>query len=213
MPTRYDQGLPVLASAPAYFRQNHYRSPTSSTTGPLQFANNTSLDTYAYWQTLPGVAENFNTFMDGHFAGKRLSWLEWFPAQQEIIDGFDKDVSPFLLIDVGGGRGHEVNALKTRFPGAEGKVVLEDLPDVIDDVRDIDDSIERIKYDFFEPQPIKGTVSCLSSVPSFSRIPSLRSIDRLVPPTQDLAPTSSPTSSTTGPTPKPSSSSATSPPP
>jgi hypothetical protein len=168
---RYDQGLPVLVSAPAYFKQNAYHSPSTSKTGPLQFAHNTPLDTYSYWQTLPGVAENFNTFMNGHFAGKRLSWLEWFPAEQEIISGFDSAKSPYLFIDVGGGRGHEANLLKLKFPSAKGKIVVEDLPDVIDDVRHIDSSIELQKYNFFEPQPLKGTSLLLRYSPCLNRVP------------------------------------------
>jgi hypothetical protein len=128
----------------------------TSTTGPLQYANKTSLKSYTFWKTLPGVVENFNTFMTGHFAGKHLPWLEWFPADQLIISGFDENVSPYMFVDVGGGRGHEANAVRKKFFDAKGIVAIEDLPDVIDDQRDLDERIERIKHDFFQPQPIKG---------------------------------------------------------
>ncbi|KAI9757584.1 MAG: hypothetical protein M4579_003396 [Chaenotheca gracillima] len=150
----YDQSLPVLATAPSYFKKRGYRPPESSTAGPLQFANGTSLDTYQYWETLPGVIENFNTFMEGHFAGKRLSWLEWFPLKQRVIDGASPAGSSILFVDVGGGRGHEAKAVKTEYPHAPGRIVLQDLPHVVEDVRD--NSIEVAKYNFFEPQPLQG---------------------------------------------------------
>jgi hypothetical protein len=153
---RYDHGLPAIAQTPAYFRANKHRSPETSTTGPIQYTFSTPLNTYAYWHTLPGVMENFNTFMNGHFAGKRLSWLEWFPMQQEVVDGFDESVSDVLFVDVGGGRGHAANAVRRKFPEIKGKVVVQDLPEVIDDVRGLDERVELVKHDFFQAQPIKG---------------------------------------------------------
>jgi len=61
-----------------------------------------------------------------------------------------------LLVDVAGGRGHDIQAFKKAFPNKKGRLVLEDLPAVIDDISELDEGIERVKYDFFTPQPIKG---------------------------------------------------------
>lgn len=37
-----------------------------------------------------------------------------------------------------------------------GKLALQDLPFVIDDISDLDGKIERVKHDFMTPQPIHG---------------------------------------------------------
>ena len=75
---------------------------------------------------------------------------------ENIIDGFDASISDALFVDITGGRGHEVSQLKAKFPDAPGRFILEDLPVVIDDIKELDTSIERIKYDFFVSQPVKG---------------------------------------------------------
>ena len=41
-----------------------------------------------------------------------------------------------LLVDIGGGRGHDLEAFKHTNPNAEGKLVLQDLPPVIYDIKD-----------------------------------------------------------------------------
>jgi hypothetical protein len=69
-----------------------------------------------------------------------------------------------LLVDIGGGRGHDLEAFGKKFPNAKGKLVLQDLPP-IDDISELDQSIMRMKYDFFTEQPIKGTWHDASSNP------------------------------------------------
>ena len=70
-----------------------------------------------------------------------------------------------LLVDVGGGRGHDILCFRNKFPG-RGRLVLEDLPAVIDDIKELDAGIERVKYDFFTPQIVKGMLMC--SAPSIT---------------------------------------------
>ncbi|CZR65029.1 related to O-methyltransferase [Phialocephala subalpina] len=157
----FDAGLRSLSYMPEYFRNNGYKLPSDSVSGPLQFAFNTPLESYAFWNTMPAFADNFNTFMAGKMgAGKTgQTWENTYPVKTNIIDGFDEKISSAMFVDIAGGRGHEVGQLKASFPDAPGKFILQDLPAVIDDVKDLDCSIERMKYNFFEPQPIKGSRS------------------------------------------------------
>lgn len=154
----YDQGAKSVWSIPDYFKSNRYQLPTDAVSGPFQFAFNTPLETYTYWATKPEVADNFNTFMAGKLNATQTgqSWEESYPVQEHIIDRFDKTIGDAMFVDIAGGRGHEVAQLKAKFPNAPGRFILEDLPSVINDIKELDSSIERIKYDFFEPQPIKG---------------------------------------------------------
>ena len=148
--------MPALAAMPAYFKQNGYQCPPHSTKGAIQYAFNTSLDTYRYWQSQPAVVQNFNTFMQGHFSANRLDWLEWFPLQTAILSGYSEKQSPYLFVDVGGGRGYQADSVKTKFPKAKGRVVVQDLPHVIDDGSDIHADIEKVNQDIFEKNTIKG---------------------------------------------------------
>jgi hypothetical protein len=154
----YDAGLRSVWSMPDYFKANGYKLPTDAQSGPLQFAFDTRLESYTFWQTKPAFADNFNTFMAGKLGATKTgqSWEDVYPVKEIIIDGFDAKISDALFVDVAGGRGHEVGQLKSNFPDAAGRFILEDLPAVIDDVKELDASIERIKCNFFEPQPVKG---------------------------------------------------------
>ena len=42
------------------------------------------------------------------------------------------------------------------FPDAKSKLVVQDLPPVIEDIKDLHRDIVRQKYDFFTPQPVVG---------------------------------------------------------
>jgi len=42
-----------------------------------------------------------------------------------------------LLVNISRGRGHDLEAFKNANPNAEGKLVLQDLPPVIDDIRGV----------------------------------------------------------------------------
>jgi hypothetical protein len=66
------------------------------------------------------------------------------------------DPSKPLLVDIGGGLGHDLAAFHARFPSLSGRLILQDLPAVINDIEELSPSIERTVYDFFTPQPVKG---------------------------------------------------------
>jgi hypothetical protein len=145
-----------MAKMPKYFKEAGYKSPTDPRNGALQYAFKTKEEAFDYWRKSPEILENFNTFMTG-VRGSRPSWIEWFPMQERVFDGYTAADSSVLLVDIGGGRGHDTEAFRKRFPNLKGRLVLQDLPAVIDDIKTLDESIEQLKHDFFTPQPVWGT--------------------------------------------------------
>ena len=69
--------------------------------------------------------------------GGRISWVDWFPIREQLIDGVNNGDDEIFIVDVGGGRGHNVEDVKKRFPDAPGRFILQDLPAVIDDVGEL----------------------------------------------------------------------------
>lgn len=92
--------------------------------------------------------------MEGSRAGTP-HWSEFFPVQERLLDGVAINDRP-LLVDVGGGRGHDLLGFKHRFPYHPGRLILEELPSVINDARALDKDIEKVEHDFFRAQPVKG---------------------------------------------------------
>ncbi|PYH64193.1 S-adenosyl-L-methionine-dependent methyltransferase [Aspergillus vadensis CBS 113365] len=123
--------------------------------------------------SLYATASPKSEFMEGTRANTP-HWADWFPVQERILDGALTDRP--LLVDIGGGRGHDLAGFKDRFPSVTGKLILEDLPPVIEDIQDLSKDIRRIKHDFFIPQPIKGWSAFTVFLPSFIVWPFTRRI-------------------------------------
>ncbi|RDW67178.1 uncharacterized protein DSM5745_09044 [Aspergillus mulundensis] len=148
--------VPAMQSAPAFFTQHGYSSPTDPKNGLVQLAFNTDMTMFEYIASVPALMQDFNLFM-GNTMGARGYWVDWYPVQNRILDGAKQDNA--LIVDVGGGKGHDLVAFNEKFPGA-GRLVLQDLA-AVTDALELDDlgskgAIEKVAYDFFTEQPVKG---------------------------------------------------------
>ena len=108
----------------------------------------------------PPMLANFNAFMSGRRA-HRKQWYEMFPAEQIILEGASNDDDTILLVDIGGGEGKDAEAFRAKFSGVPGRVVLQDLLDVIFNIEKLDNRVIRMGHDFFLPQPIQGIPASL----------------------------------------------------
>jgi hypothetical protein len=135
-----------------FLEKTSWKNPSEPRNGFFQYANNTQLHLFEYLASQPALFADFNLFM-GAVGGSQPSWWEWYDVPGRLLAGFTSDV---LLVDVGGGQGHEVQGFHEQF--GKGKLVLQDLPRVIDGIAEgaLDSSIMRIANDFFADQPVKG---------------------------------------------------------
>ncbi|GAB1312628.1 hypothetical protein MFIFM68171_02838 [Madurella fahalii] len=138
--------------APKYLREAGHRCPTDPSDGFMQYAFQTKLRTFQLFSSMPQVFKDFNMFM-GNTMGARSYWVDWFPAQDRLLDGATKDSA--LLVDVGAGKGHDLIAFHSKYPN-RGRLVLQDLASVTDSILELDPAIELMVYDFFTEQPVKG---------------------------------------------------------
>lgn len=92
--------------------------------------------------------------MGGYRKGK-ASWMDpgFYPTEQLGLAVKADDV---LLVDVGGGLGHDLEELKAKHPQLPGRLVLQDRPEVVRQVQHVSKGIELMEHDFFTEQPIKG---------------------------------------------------------
>ncbi|KAL7940962.1 O-methyltransferase domain-containing protein [Trichoderma barbatum] len=74
-----------------------------------------------------------------------------------LLESKNTSKDDVLVVDVGGGKGHCVKRINNAISDIEGRLVLQDRPEVISDTYDLDPSrFDKYEYDFFQPQPIKG---------------------------------------------------------
>lgn len=60
-----------------------------------------------------------------------------------------------IFVDVGGGIGHQAELIRKKYPHLQGRVILQDRPDVLAKA-EAGDNVETMAYDYLTPQPVKG---------------------------------------------------------
>ncbi|KAI1130275.1 putative hydroxyindole O-methyltransferase, partial [Nemania abortiva] len=157
--TRYRNGIifnhdvagPSFRHLPEYLKDTNYELPTKATDGLFQASHKTELSIFSWLDQTPPYLQAFNSYMSAYRSGKP-SWLDpgFYPVAERLIDGFNSDYSDTFLVDVGGGKGHDLHEVKEKYPHVPGKLVLQDRPQVISTVTSI-----AMPHDFFTPQPVK----------------------------------------------------------
>ena len=74
------------------------------------------------------------------------------------FDHLEANAEGLVLVDVGGGKGHIINELRSVYPHMKGRIVLEDMKVVLEGGTVVPEGEVALQpYDFFkEEQPIKG---------------------------------------------------------
>lgn len=146
----FDTVGPPLAKLPEFLEETKYADIIDNAKTPMQKAFNTNLPAFIWFPDQPKLFENFQRFMTVQRDGA-VSWLSVFPFKNLLGDFQGKVV----LVDIGGGFGHQCIALKESFPELAGKLVLQDLPQTLQHVPSIA-GVEVVEHNFFEPQISKG---------------------------------------------------------
>ncbi|KAF2112764.1 S-adenosyl-L-methionine-dependent methyltransferase [Lophiotrema nucula] len=146
--------LTTVAQFPEYFASVGYKNPIEAANGPWQYTHKTT-DDYFTWlkKQDPKYQSAFNVAMSLQNAVRGQQWFEYFPFEEKLkVDSPDRAA----FVDVGGNLGHDLRVFHEKHPTFPGKLILEDLPQVIADVKDLPSAIQPLAHDFFAPQPIKG---------------------------------------------------------
>ena len=151
-----DSRFPVWQKVPALLKESGYQNPSDAMDTALQKVHGPGK---TFWQVLnerPEDLRDFMTFMSTQREG-RPSWLDFYPVESQLMEGFSGGLDPVFFVDIGGAGGHECHALKVKYPDLPGRVVLQDLAGSIEEVKGKEAAgIEAMVHDFFKPQPIKG---------------------------------------------------------
>jgi hypothetical protein len=148
-----------ISSVPGYYLKSGFKSPQNPKNCPFTFAHNaTDADFFDILNTKPeemALFKNAMTIM-AVLGLKEVVQLYEFDRLEPNEDGI-------ALVDVGGGKGHILNAIREMYPKMKGKSVLEDLKMVLEGGTVVPEHEVALQpYDFFkEIQPIKGKQSAI----------------------------------------------------
>ncbi|KAI0405970.1 S-adenosyl-L-methionine-dependent methyltransferase [Xylaria palmicola] len=152
----YDASMLPIAQGPNWLKESGYQNPVDPLHGMFQSANHTDMPTFK-WLTVPEnkeVWDNANTFFEGD-RGSRPSWLSWFPAKDRFFPGGHQQETP-LLVDIAGGRGHDLLEFLAKYPDEPGPFVLQDLAPVLDGALPLPPHVRKQAFDLFSDSPVQG---------------------------------------------------------
>ncbi|EUC36989.1 hypothetical protein COCCADRAFT_1953 [Bipolaris zeicola 26-R-13] len=154
----YDVARPSFNRFPSFFQATGYRIPSSLTNGPFQAVHGIAMPFFPWLVATPPYLDEFDNFMSAYRAGKP-NWYDagFYPVDDRLIEGFDTDTGETLLVDVWGGRGHDVQQFISEHKAHPGKIILQDREPVIASVSNQDKLLFELEvHEFFTPQPIKA---------------------------------------------------------
>ncbi|KAJ5640818.1 O-methyltransferase [Penicillium herquei] len=138
-----------------YLRDRNYTNPDDANDTVFQYAHNTKEHFFEWLDHNTEDQLAFNSVMTMNRQFSQGEWYEVFPVEEKLNISESPDRT--LLVDIGGGIGHDVLLFKKQFPQLPGKLVVQDLPSVINDIKDpLPEGVSAMTYNMFETQPVKG---------------------------------------------------------
>lgn len=155
-PRRFDEFAPPNSKLYEFFREHGFQTPNSEVINPYCFAHRTGEQ--SIWEYIGQRPERLSALNFGMAAQTQAAaWtVGIFPFASELrkVETTDDTV---LLVDIGGGKGHVTKQIRALTEGIQGKIILQERPEVLAEITDPLTGIEKMEYDFFTPQTVKGT--------------------------------------------------------
>lgn len=111
----------------------------------------------------------FDDYMKAWRSPNMTQWFELFPVNTKFANA-RKDDNAILFVDIAGGPGQEGQRFKQRNPHIPGQCYLQELALTLNRLEKDPKGIKTMEYDFFMPQPLKGTKKTEISLSSLTDI-------------------------------------------
>lgn len=139
-----------------YFEARGYRNPQDAYDTTFQLAFGTKEHYFEWIQHNPEELHAFNTVMEiGNRSLEGVQWYDYYPWQENLAT--TDNTNRVLLVDIGGGKGHDLSGFKRKFPEVKNPLNVQDLPGVIGDIQEpLIQGVNAVGHNMFDPQPVKG---------------------------------------------------------
>ncbi|KHO01575.1 O-methyltransferase, family 2 [Metarhizium album ARSEF 1941] len=141
----HDTRLPGLAALNSVLRQ------PGAKLNAFKAGHRTDQDFYTWLSTHPVHDRAFHRYMEAQFASLP-TWLDVVDFEADF--GNDLAPSDVAFVDVGGGNGQQCALLKNKFPGLQGRIILQDRPHVLQTALSVE-NMEKMSHDYLTEQPVK----------------------------------------------------------
>lgn len=157
----------TMAKLPEYLASLNFQCPEDPDNALFQYALGTKLNMFQWLETQPEQLAVFSAYNAASTKRRgpvlRAAISALLPVNGPAIpsEWAQTKGDQVLLVDVGAGRGQVLGDIRKERPDLVGRIVAQDLPEVIAG-REIADGVENMAFDFFQPQPVKGEYLILS---------------------------------------------------
>lgn len=144
----------VLLKTPEYLAQHGYKSPSDPKKTPFAWARRLGEMTWFGYMSQDAKLGQMFARMMRFTSGGGAPWSDGrqFPVKEKLHSVEDPD--GVLVVDIAGSYGHDLEWFRNNNPELKGRLILQDLPYIIEKVKL--EGIEAMAHDFYEEQPIKG---------------------------------------------------------
>lgn len=153
--SRYRITGPGFMSLPAFLSSMKHRNPSDPHHSNWQHLRQDEYNFFQWINKDPEIARMFQTVM-GQYSANKPFLTALYPID-ELVKRSSAKADRAILVDVGGGAGHDLERVRECFPQLpEGSLVLQDVPEVLSQTT-MKPPIIAMAHNMFDPQPIKGT--------------------------------------------------------
>ena len=157
-----------MGKLPEYLASTSYRNPSDPEHSLFHFALNTELNMFQWLRTQPQALAIFTEYnaaatrIQGPSIRATISSL--FPIEATAaphkgsVSGVENQDDDVLLVDIGCGQGNALSEVRQMRPDLRGRMIAQDLPEVVERRGEDQQGVENMAHNFLEPQPVKGIV-------------------------------------------------------
>ena len=152
----FDQRVVISGQFPEWLKNRGYKSTGSADDCVLsEVLGENAWKFYEHHPDFSAVFDSAMTIQES-FPKSMLPRYPFAEDVGELRTGSDA----VTLVDIGGGFGQSIRAIRAQYPAVKGRFILQDLPRTISQIDAVqakeEGILEPMAHDFFTPQPVKG---------------------------------------------------------
>lgn len=149
----FDAKSAACMALPKFLEKNKYQNTYDPNDCAFQFGHRSEYNCWEWSDHHRAAVNEFDEVVSPYV--QQASWLNFYPLMARLKAGHNLKEDEVALVNISGGRGHECEAIRARYPILPGRMVLQDNADNIARALPVK-GMDVMVHDIFCPQPIKG---------------------------------------------------------
>lgn len=150
----FDAKGAACMALPKFLEKSKYQNTYDPNDCAFQFGNRSEYNCWEWSDHHRTAVDEFSRVVEPYV--HQASWLNFYPLRMRVKAGHNLKEDEVALVNIAGGRGHECEAIRAKYPILPGRMVLQDSADNIARAVPVK-GMDVMEHSIFSPQPIKGS--------------------------------------------------------